>query len=57
MKRPIKSYLKPVHDGDCGIRRNDHMSVLAAHSVNQVMGEPQCTCGLAEALKKQKIKP
>ncbi len=48
-KRPLAEYMKPVHDDACGIYRNDHMTPLAEHTVNQVMGLPKCNCGLDDA--------
>lgn len=51
-KRPLADYMKPVHDDDCGIHRNDSMTALAEHTVNQVMGEPKCDCGLDDAKKR-----
>ncbi len=48
-KRPLTDYTKPVHDDDCGIRRDDGMTALATATVTQVMGPPKCDCGLEEA--------
>ncbi len=51
-KRPLADYLKPVHDDECGIYRNDGMSALGKNTVNKVIGEPKCDCGLAEARRR-----
>lgn len=51
MSRTLASYKKPIHDRDCGIFRNNGMSGIAALTMNQVFGHPECTCGLAKLLK------
>lgn len=55
-KRTLSSYKQPVHDDGCEIFRNNGMSVIAAHTMNQVFGEPQCTCGLRDILAKKSKK-
>lgn len=51
-KRPLADYMKPVHDDDCDLHRNDHMTALAEHTVNRVMGPPKCDCGLEAARRR-----
>lgn len=51
-RKTLADYMKPVHKEDCGIFRNDHMTALAEHTVNQVMGPPKCDCGLEEARRR-----
>ena len=53
-KRTLASYMQAVHDEDCGIYRNDGMTALAENTVNHVMGEPKCDCGLEEARRRIK---
>ncbi len=50
-KRPLADYMKPVHDDDCGIRRDDspYATRLGTQTMIDVMGPPKCDCGLEDA--------
>lgn len=54
-KRPLADYMKPVHDDECDIRRDDgpYVTALGVQTMTDVMGPPKCDCGLADA--KQRI--
>jgi hypothetical protein len=52
-QKKLSDYQKPMHDDECGIRRNQYASALGALTMNQVMGPPKCDCGLAELLLKE----
>lgn len=50
-KRTIGSYAVPRHDDECGIRRNEGMTTIAALAMDDVHGIPLCDCGLVELLE------
>ncbi len=51
-RKPLAEYMRLVHMEGCDIDRNIGMSPLAEHTVNKVMGQPKCDCGLDAARRR-----
>ncbi len=53
-KRPLESYMQPVHDDDCDMRRDEGRSSGTRRVLARARGSARCTCGLDEARRRIK---